>query len=65
MAKNRLKTIVVTYTCKGEEIEAEVDGSDFVAHEDSCESCGVHGEIEIEIFCKHCGKNHSFELRSW
>jgi len=42
-----------------------VDKHDFYARDDSCELCGSHGEIYIDIRCPLCKHFFEIEINSW
>jgi len=37
---------------------------EIVATADSCDTCGSHGSVEVDTFCR-CGKSITLEIISW
>jgi transposase len=61
-----LKSITLSYYCKKlkKKFKRVVDEHDFSFSESSCEMCGSHGNLQVEIECP-CGKKHEFEIQGW
>lgn len=66
--KHTLKNIHVEYLCSKCEktFKTKISEYDISSQAQDCDLCGSHGSIEIvDVDCEGCGKNVSFEIRSW
>ena len=63
--KAELRCIKVTYYCPWEnmEITQEISELDITAGMESCDTCGEHGEVTVDILCI-CKRMHELCIKT-
>lgn len=60
-------SLKMTYICPetNEVAEVGLNKHDFEVSSDSCELCGSHGSVIIDVDCRLCGKFHEITFKEW
>ena len=53
------------FLCDGSEVIVKADDISSLSHEEECDLCGSHGEVEVGFTCPLCGNYHEVKLLSW
>ena len=53
------------FLCDGSEVIVKADDISILSHEEECDLCGSHGEVEVDFTCPLCGNYHEVKLLSW
>ena len=60
-----LGNILVSWYCRESGVQTiAVSEHDFYQDSSSCELCGSHGYLSVDVKCR-CGKTHEIEIKSW